>query len=592
MKIALIGAELEENLGLRYMASSLESRGHQVEIVPFNTRNDIPNAIDRIRDFSPRITGLSMVFTSRAPEFIRLAQRLREDHYCGHIIAGGHFAAFNGREILERYPAFDSVALGEGEHIICALADALDDVSGVSGLYWRRPNGEISLNSSSGNPEDLDALPFPKRSEFHDYYGKKIASILSSRGCWRDCAFCSINAWYKSGGGKKFRIRSIDNIVAEMKELYFKHGVRIFSFQDDNFFLPDKGMALERFERLRSRLSEEGVAEIAIAIKARPDSITRESVRVLDELGLFRVFLGVENASQRGLDHLNRKCTVDQIVRALEILNDIDVHVAFNLLMFEPDTTTDDILVNLRFIERHLDNPLNFCRAEPYAGTELAAKLSAEGLLLGDLFGFDYRLKDARSEIFHKIANDAFFERNFTDLGLHYFNMQVDFCYQLLRRFYPQAHSQALHAMVRSFIKRTNLDTHIGLSQIYDFVKAVDTEDHLAIEAFASRTRMAIKARSRELYEEGSRLLEWMDSLYEQERQRAPADIRPRRGIGFPDPAWGVMPYHGLDNIPQDPAEGQDLPWLTGLGSLGLESQAIPYGEFKKRLAAQSQERG
>ena len=145
---------------------------------------------------------------------------------------------------------------------------------------------------SKGNPEDLDALAFPKRTTFHDYFDKRIASILSSRGCWRNCAFCSINAWYERGGGRKFRIRSVENIVAEMKELYFQHGVRIFNFQDDNFFLPHTEKALRRFEALRAGLQREGVEGIAIAIKARPDSITQESIRVLDDLGLFRVFLG------------------------------------------------------------------------------------------------------------------------------------------------------------------------------------------------------------------------------------------------------------------------------------------------------------
>ena len=50
---------------------------------------------------------------------------------------------------------------------------------------------EVTLEA---NPDDLDALPFPRRSTFYEYYDKPIASILSSRGCWRDCAFCSINA--------------------------------------------------------------------------------------------------------------------------------------------------------------------------------------------------------------------------------------------------------------------------------------------------------------------------------------------------------------------------------------------------------------
>ena len=58
--------------------------------------------------------------------------------------------------------------------------------------------------------------------------------------------------------------------------------------------------------------------------------------------------------------------------------------------------------------------------------------------MLGDLFGYDYRLKDPRCEAFHQITNYAFFDRNFNDFGLHYFNMQVDFYFQLLRRFHPE----------------------------------------------------------------------------------------------------------------------------------------------------------
>ncbi|MCP5119253.1 MAG: radical SAM protein, partial [bacterium] len=171
---------------------------------------------------------------------------------------------------------------------MCALAASIDDLSGVSGLCYRLPDGSVVRNPSKGNPEDLDALPFPKRTIFHSYFGKPIGSVLTSRGCWRDCAFCSINAWYASGGGKRFRVRSVENIVAELKELYFDHGVRIFNFQDDNFFLPNPEKAARRFEDLRSRLRDEGVGHIAIAVKARPDSITYDSIRVLDDLGLFR----------------------------------------------------------------------------------------------------------------------------------------------------------------------------------------------------------------------------------------------------------------------------------------------------------------
>jgi len=109
--------------------------------------------------------------------------------------------------------------------------------------------------------------------------------MLTSRGCWRNCAFCSINAWYERVGGKKFRVRSTASIVAEVADLYHNHGVRVFNFQDDNFFLPKPDKAARRFAEFRDGLRQAGVGQIAIMVKARPDSITRESVAVWTNLG-------------------------------------------------------------------------------------------------------------------------------------------------------------------------------------------------------------------------------------------------------------------------------------------------------------------
>jgi len=195
MKVALIGAELEENLGLRYIASSLESKGHQVAIVPLNSEPDADEAIRQTLAFAPEIAGLSMIFTSRGREFCRFAAQLRQAGYGGHIIAGGPFASFNCERLVTDFAAFDSVALGEGEGIMCALAENLDSLERVAGLCYRGRDAKAVTNPATGNADVLDELPWPKRTTFHSYFDKPIASILTSRGCWRECAFCSINAW-------------------------------------------------------------------------------------------------------------------------------------------------------------------------------------------------------------------------------------------------------------------------------------------------------------------------------------------------------------------------------------------------------------
>src|SRR5512136_1133964 len=167
MKVALIGAELEENLGLRYMASALEQAGHQAVIFPFNEGGEIAAVVRQVTTFAPQVAGLSMVFTGRAREFCRLATGLREAGFAGHLTAGGHFAALNCRQLLADFPAFDSVALGEGEELICALAASPADLKGVAGFCFRASDGTTALNPSRGNPANLDALPFPRRDSFH-----------------------------------------------------------------------------------------------------------------------------------------------------------------------------------------------------------------------------------------------------------------------------------------------------------------------------------------------------------------------------------------------------------------------------------------
>ena len=585
MRVALVGAELEENLGLRYMAAALEQQGHEVEIIPFNCENEVAVAAEAVARFDPQIAGLSMVFTGRAREFCRLSQELRDAGYRGHVIAGGHFASFNCERLLTDFPAFDSVGLGEGEELMCAMANGLEHISTIPGICYRQSDGSLATNRSLGNPANLDALPFPKRITFHDYYGQRIASILSSRGCWRNCAFCSINAWYERGGGKKFRIRSVGNIVAEMKDLYFQHGIRIFNFQDDNFFLPNPEKALRRFEELRDGLQREGVTGIAIAVKARPDSITYDCIRVLDDLGLFRVFLGVENASENGLRNLNRKCEFEQVLSALRILNDFDVHIAFNLLMFEPETVLNDILINLRFIERHPDNPFNFCRAEAYAGTGLEAKLAPEGRLLGSYFGFDYRLKDAHCEAFHQIANYAFFDRNFSDYGLHYFNMQVDFCFQLLRRFQPELITQAMRAAVRNFIKQTNLDTYACLCEIYDFVATTNPKDELGIRGFARQMRARVDTASAALHSQGQQILDWLDAVHE--GRNTPRTLSAADGPAAQSGplAYGPLSYSRLDRPSGTDLAGSHLKDPEEAGWFGVVAKPIPYEQFMKQMA-------
>ncbi|MFO0566852.1 MAG: radical SAM protein [Polyangiaceae bacterium] len=529
MHVVLVGAEFEENLAVRYLRGALEHAGHRVTTVVFNEPADTERAAREIVAARAPLAGLSMVFTYRAREFARLAERARELGFSGHFTAGGHFAAMHAEQLLCDVPALDSVATSEGEPILCDLAAALDDPSRVAGLVWRR-GGEVVRNAAGAKPPDLDVLPFPPRKDpFDDYLGIPITNILSSRGCKHNCAFCSIAAWHRMCGGERLRLRAPEKLADEMALLY-RRGVRIFNFHDDNFVLDEPAAMLARLDALDRALHERGVSSrIAFAIKSRPDTVHEEVFARLREMGVFRVFLGIEAGTPESLRRLGRGQTLEDNLRALEILTRLDIHTCFNLLVLNPDSTLEDLAGNVAFLRAHPEHAMNFCRTEIYAGTPLERRLRKEGRLLGDYWGYDYHIADPRAQLAFEIIYPAFEARNYGDDGLHHLTMQIDYEQQLLSHFFGR--EPALRRRVKEQIVRVNLDTCAELEAILAAVPRLHTS--------ADRVRCAAEAKARVLTA-NARLGSEVKALLDEIRCAPLRPARPKKASGLLQVAAGA----------------------------------------------------
>jgi radical SAM superfamily enzyme YgiQ (UPF0313 family) len=469
MHVVLVGPELEENLALRYLRGALEAEGHLVTQVDFDAPADLERAARAIAASGARIAGFSMVFTRRADEFARLATRCRELGYRGLTVAGGHFAAFHAERLLADVPALDVIAIGEGERILCDLAKDPEALGRVAGLVWR--DGAAIRRSEPAVPEqELDRLPWPAhRRPFDRYNGLPIVSMVSSRGCTHSCGFCSIAAWHKLCGGARHRMRSAADVAAEMGCLW-REGVRLFNFHDDNFLGRDPVENLARARALEGELSRQGLGQLAFQIKARPDAVEPELFALLRSMGLFRVFLGIEAGTEASLRALGRGQRLCDNERALEILNGLDLDVAFNLLVLNPDSTLDDFAGNVAFLRAHLGNPMNFCRTEIYEGTPLERRLRKEGRLRGDYWGLDYAIADARAELAFSLFRAAFHERNFGAHPLHYLSGQVDYEHQLRMDFHGT--TPELRAATKGFVRSVNANTVGYLEEVIAVVRA------------------------------------------------------------------------------------------------------------------------
>ena len=109
----------------------------------------------------------------------------------------------------------DYVIFGEGEITLDNLLKKQTDYPGIN------KNNPIQI-------EDLTSLPIPTYEYFDmtRYQNKKIL-VTGSRGCVRSCTFCDIDLTWP-----KFRYRSAQHIIDEIKKHFYEYGITEFEFTD------------------------------------------------------------------------------------------------------------------------------------------------------------------------------------------------------------------------------------------------------------------------------------------------------------------------------------------------------------------------
>ncbi|MCC7539972.1 MAG: cobalamin-dependent protein [Deltaproteobacteria bacterium] len=514
MRLVLVGADFEENLGMGMIAAAATAAGHEVSVVAFNDPDDAPAIAREVVAAAPDVVGLAIQFQHRAHELVALARSLRALGLRGHVTCGGQFPSLAWNEVLGPASGIDSVVLHEGEATIVALLEALRTgapLLDVRGLAVRGPDGAPRRTASRPLVEDLDTLPWTQRYRPHArHMGIPFVPIWGSRGCWGACSYCSITSFYRDarayGGGKTVRLRSPRNVATEMASLWHGAGGRAaFCFHDENLLLPRPSDSLSRLRAIRACLDDLGVgSSVAIIGKCRPETLTPELARDIAALGVIRLYVGVENASERGGAHLGRGVQTRRIREALAASREAGIFVCYNLLLFEPDATLDDVAQNVAFIREHAVHPINFCRAEPYHGTPLHRGLAGRDTLGGSYLGWNYRIADDRTELLFRICAAAFRQRNFAPAGVANRYMGLGYSAKMIAHFYEDdARARArLVEQAAALTRAMSLDTAEHLEAALELAARADLADRDAIERETALLGLRIAARDRVWHEQ------------------------------------------------------------------------------------------
>ena len=251
-------------LGLGYIASSLRQNRHQVKVIDFNVT---PIDYSKLDYSSFDLVGISSD-TVRIPIALDIATAAKQQG--ANVVMGGPHPTFLDDQVLKT-GAVDYVVRNEGEKIINELCSHLErgkPLEMIKGISYIR-DGKVIRNPSAPLIKNLDDLPLPARELFPmDLYTTKLynwytAGMITSRGCPFDCEFCSATRF----AGVKWRTRSVEGIIDEIKYLYRKYRYRAVQFYDDNFMLD-----VDRVRRICEGILNKGLNIIWWAC-ARVDSI-------------------------------------------------------------------------------------------------------------------------------------------------------------------------------------------------------------------------------------------------------------------------------------------------------------------------------
>jgi len=529
--------ENEENLALRYLMPPLFEDGHQVKLMAMHNRDMRELAVSVVRN-APAVVGMSVAFQQRLADFRNLTLEIKRLGYPGTIVWGGHIPTARGEEILNAYPQVDVVVRHDGEKTFRQLVEIVSTsapgrkrnarLRQVEGLCFRE-EGRTYLTPPRAAVRDLDSLLQPWRARRPARHaGLGYAPILGSRGCWQKCVFCSIQTYHRGREGPRVRLRSPEAVAGEMATLYHRDGVRIFSFHDENFLLPTEKGTLKRLAELQQALDRRNVGRIGIAAKCRPDQLTRAVMKAAGRLGLVRVYMGIENGCQRGLDHLGRDTTVGVCRTALELVRQSPVFTRFNILLFEPDTTMADIGENLMFLRDYCDLPWKVCRTEVYPGSLLEQQLADQARLRGGLEGLSYTIADLKVEQLCAIFATAFSGRSFGEGSLLDRISDAGYLAALLEHFYGSRAAAGMRTTALELTTRLGTDTLARLEQAFEFV-AGSEQSPADVRAFALSLSRRIRETDKELGPAITALRGEVDRTARSLAERAAGSSRPGR---------------------------------------------------------------
>lgn len=336
--------------GLLCLGSALEASGYNVKILDLT---------EKLYDIIPEadLYGITS-YTIFYDECLKIKDWIRKNRQSkAVIVVGGPHASILYDAMVN--DGFDYIFTGEGEKTFPTIIESLIDKS-YSDIIIKGECvdniDEYVLNYQLVDPD------FYTRGTNND----KTISIISSRGCPYQCAFC----WTANNYRANVRYKSVKVVMSEIDEIFRLYGKRNICFLDDSF-LSDQKRAFEIMDELKNR---EIIWECECNV---PHLQNINTCRKLYDTGCRHILMGVESGSDIMLKQMNKPQTSKTIRKAVENIKATgDIVIRASIMVGFPGETWEtlkesvDFLVSLNFDEYTLYTFTPFPGTDPYSNRE------------------------------------------------------------------------------------------------------------------------------------------------------------------------------------------------------------------------------
>jgi radical SAM superfamily enzyme YgiQ (UPF0313 family) len=423
MEILLVSANREKSpypvfpLGLSYLAGSLLAAGHRLRTIDLCFADDPENLLlDELTSFPPDAVILSIrnidnVTYPGARSYLDGVKTV-VDACRGKtpVILGGSGFSLMPRELLDFFGG-DYGIVGEGEEILPLLLDRLakgESTQGLPGVLTKGITEHLP-------PVPVEKIGKPDRSLFQvERYNREggMANLQTKRGCPFSCIYCT----YPILEGTRLRLRDVDDVIAEIRELVERNGTKYLYFVDDIFNYP-----MDYAEKLCRAMIAAGIS-IHWSAFINPAFITPELITVMVEAGCDAFEFGTDSGSPSMLRNLGKSFTTEDVRAASALCRDHGVDFAHYILFGGPGETEETLLESFALMDDVAPTAvIGMTGIRIYPGTSLHLQALKEGIinpetsLLDSVFYISPAVRDTLCDL---VTTEALKRRNWVVPGL------------------------------------------------------------------------------------------------------------------------------------------------------------------------------